>query len=1249
MSVIGSNALAGASGQGSDGFIIEKSLKFDENDTPYLNKTFSSTSSSFTVSFWMKLGRADEAGGYDHIFSCSGNDGSAYDFSVSMYNNTIYIYNGSHNNSTGRLLRDPAAWYHIVCSVNSNTATLYVNNEQVQQVTGCKYGGTCHIGNWAGSGYHFDGYLAEVQFVDGEALAPGDFAEYDDNNNWQAKKFSGSYNFTPTVTYPAVYVSSPGAYGAVTDVNTVNGNVFTSAGSTGASGSIRVEFASAITGVTHVKFKGGGYALSSGFSIKVNGSTTHTGLSTNSSYAVRTETLSSATDITSFEIVSTNDGWALGDLQFSTDGTNFTAPSGTAAVIPSAGVNGFHLDFAGNNFGTDNSGNNNNWTVNNLSSGVYSGTKPKWYTSTTLYTTKSDVVANATDRGQSAFTLSSEEFVYLVPNDGGAVGELCHPTGSQYPALFYVYVRSSGDTSWYNTGSHGATEAGTFQWENTTGTPQAYDYTKTEDLYLVGDTRNGGQPDAASKMSGSFPALVNFVAQTDALPDSPTNGDADDDTGAGGEVIANYCTMNPLANYLTLTNGNLEVSQSSAVHHSSFGTIGVSSGKWYWEITKNDGNNSAATSIGLGVANAKYTLDSQYFSSTTYDTFIGYMQSGVGLYDGSDSIERTVTALGSGVEHTTGTWMLAFDFDAGKGWIGKDGTWLSDTTAGNEGNPATGANPCFDAFVSGETYVPLIGMYAATSVTANFGQRAFAYSAPSGFKALCTANLTQSDVPDSSDCFDVKTYTGSGGLELASTSLNTSTAYRHHRILCEGDNNGGSISEIQFFDASGLIDASDTNNAGSSVTSNSNQGLAAWTAFNGTLGGSSYSYGVRKDPSSGFYIAKDWGSGNTKTITAVKIWGVDSYAIAGNTSSTYIKLQGSNDGSTWTDLQEWDDSRTGSWTSSSSTQVAHTSDTTTTIGGYEFSPDLVWIKKRSGTSDHALFDTVRGATKRLYPNDTSNEDTLTDTLTAFNSDSFSLGTASDVNANGDTYVGWAWDAGNSTVSNTDGDITSSVRANTSAGFSIVKWTTPTWSGSANRQVGHGLNAAPEFIITKGISTTGSWYTYHKELDASNPNDYYITLNSTDTVNQLADSFGPDIPDSTTFGDRLLGFTENAESVAFCWTPVSGYSAFGKYLGNGNTNGPFVYTGFRPALVIVKDLSSSTSWCLWDSKRPGYNLTDDLFNIDNSNAEAAWAYIDILSNGFKVRGTHAVQNTNGDSYIYAAFAENPFQANGGLAR
>jgi hypothetical protein len=194
-----------------------------------------------------------------------------------------------------------------------------------------------------------------------------------------------------------------------------------------------------------------------------------------------------------------------------------------------------------------------------------------------------------------------------------------------------------------------------------------------------------------------------------------------------------------------------------------------------------------------------------------------------------------------------------------------------------------------------------------------------------------------------------------------------------------------------------------------------------------------------------------------------------------------------------------------------------------------------------------------------------------------------------------------------------------------------------------------LGAAPAFIITKGIDSVASWYTYHKDLDATNPNDYYLTLNTTDAASSLADSFGPNVPDSTTFGDRLLGFSAGEDVIAYCFAPVAGYSAFGSYTGNGSSDGPVIVTGFRPALVILKRTDGAAAWYMYDYKRDGYNAANKLLYANYSNAEADNHIPDFLSNGFKIRTTGTVANGNGNDYIYMAWAKNPFSSNGGLAR
>ena len=310
------------------------------------------------------------------------------------------------------------------------------------------------------------------------------------------------------------------------------------------------------------------------------------------------------------------------------------------------------------------------------------------------------------------------------------------------------------------------------------------------------------------------------------------------------------------------------------------------------------------------------------------------------------------------------------------------------------------------------------------------------------------------------------------------------------------------------------------------------------------------------------------------------------------------------------------------------------------ITGLNFSPDLVWIKQRSGSALHSLQDTVRGATKNLVPNDTQGEGTETAFLNAFLSNGFSIGTSSVVNDGSSTYVGWAWDAGSSTSSNTDGGITSSVRANASAGFSIVGYT----GTGSNATVGHGLNAAPGLILLKCRDNSRHWVVYHSGLtDAS----YYLRLDATNAQSQTGGMWNSTAPSSSVFSIGTAGQTNtNTEDfIAYCFAPVSQYSSFGKYTGNGNVDGPCVFTGFRPAFLLIKNSSlAGSNWIIIDAARDTFNEADNLLkpNLDNAEQITTANEVDILSNGFKLRGTDGDTNGNSNTLVYAAFAEHPFK-------
>jgi hypothetical protein len=532
---------------------------------------------------------------------------------------------------------------------------------------------------------------------------------------------------------------------------------------------------------------------------------------------------------------------------------------------------------------------------------------------------------------------------------------------------------------------------------------------------------------------------VTAGAGNDSLVDVPTNG-GQTDTGAGGEVRGNYCTLNPLdkSTSITLANGNLDFSQTTSTVRNVRGTIAFpSSGKWYFEYVP---GGSAAGAPGIAAASAP--LD-----SSLSGTMVTYQENALRNLNGSTA--------SYGATYTAGD-VIGVTYDA-------------DANSINfyKNNVAQGAiTP-----TSGVTYFPFVSVFNATCVL-NFGQRPFAYTAPSGFKALNTANLPAPLVTKPSDVMDVALYTG--------------------------------------------------NNTARSIT------------------------------------------------------------------------------------------------------------------GLGFSPDFVWIKGRSGATDHALYDIVRGAQLDLVSNSTAAETTQTTGLTAFNSDGFSIGTLAKLNTNAATYAAWTWDAGSSTVTNTQGSISSQVRANASAGFSVSTFTK---TANTNQTIGHGLGVAPSLVIVKTRESSGytGWAVYH----ISTGSNGYLELNTTSAFNTLSTTWNNTAPTSSVFS-MGTGWTATQNMVAYCFAPVAGYSSFGSYTGNGSADGPFVYTGFRPAFVLVKRSNSTGNWTILDSKRLGYNVDNRPLFPNLTSAEGTTVLSDITSNGFKVRTTDASFNTNAGTYVFAAFAEHPFQ-------
>jgi hypothetical protein len=566
----------------------------------------------------------------------------------------------------------------------------------------------------------------------------------------------------------------------------------------------------------------------------------------------------------------------------------------------------------------------------------------------------------------------------------------------------------------------------------------------------------------------------------------------------GGSVRGNYPTFSPIdvspsSTAQTITQGNLSLFSSSTTRvDGAYSTIAVTSGKWYTEITLTTRTGDYPTAGWCATSFNTNGSGFQYQAGGDANNPRGAAVDPAGrLYVNSSS---------TGVNYFANTWaqgdiiQVAVDIDNKLIWFGKANSWSG--TAGNmNGCPSAGTNGTSFSAQGGTAFKFQCCIGDSDRGDVNFGQRAFAYTAPTGFKALCTQNLTAPSISNGANYMAATTYTGTGNA-----------------------------------------------------------------------------------------------NGDTQTVT-------------------------------------------------------------NTVNSISFQPDFVWTKDRttSGSSTydyHLLADSVRGAGNEMNSNTTAAE-YAGNQISAFNSSGFSARrntTYNQNNINGTTYVGWQWKGGGTAVTNTAGSITSSVSANTTAGFSVVTYT---GNGTVGATVGHGLGVTPGMVIVKSRSATSDWPVKILPYMAGGSR---LELSTTNAI--TTEAAGPGSlwnatnPNSTviTLGNQAMTNTNSTTYVAYCFAPISGYSAFGSYTGNGSTDGPFVYCGFRPRWVMVKRTDAGGArWAIADTSRSPYNVGSQMLYADASNTEdtGSGATYDIVSNGFKIRAVDGNWNTSGGTYIYAAFAENPF--------
>ena len=293
----------------------------------------------------------------------------------------------------------------------------------------------------------------------------------------------------------------------------------------------------------------------------------------------------------------------------------------------------------------------------------------------------------------------------------------------------------------------------------------------------------------------------------------------------------------------------------------------------------------------------------------------------------------------------------------------------------------------------------------------------------------------------------------------------------------------------------------------------------------------------------------------------------------------------------------------------------------------DMQPDFVWIKNRDATDSHCVFDAVRGATKVMHSDTNAAEATDADTLDSFTSDGFQVDADVKVNTNTEDYVAWSW------------------KESATAGFDIVSYT---GNGTDDTDISHSLSAVPHVMIVKNRETVEHWAVYHHKV-SSDPETDFLKLNLNSAVGDDVNKWSDEAPTSSVFtvGSSTYTNEDGVGMIAYLFSEKQGFSKFGTYTGNGNADGTFVYTGFRPAFVLTKVSSTTENWTLMDNKRPGYNNINLALSPDTTAADSAYTIIDFLSNGFKFTDTATTINASGATYVYAAFAEAPFVNSNGV--
>lgn len=1360
MGIIGNPLLLGEEGGGGGGdYAIERSLRFSSADSAYLSRVPASAGNrkTWTWAGWVKR---SAFGSTPSLFSVL--DGGSIIIFGFESSETLRLQGSGINVITTPVYRDPSAWYHVVLSFDTTQATaadrvkIHVNGA-IQGVSGTyptlntdysvNVAAEHQIASYnASAGRFFDGYLADVHFIDGQALDPTDFGEFDANGIWQPIQYAGTFgtngfhlpfsnaatadtlaedasgngnhwtpnNITPlgqaspesgvitaisaTPVYSSYTTGTP--YSAGSEPLMFNGNLtdYCTAGIGQTMSwtpptpipitSKAVVYVGAYSGTGANLLVVNGVDYSSLMIATANPSVWRTPDITDAQLTSITWTIPGASVFRSPSAVEVDgtiliDGATTLTLASDKDLTKFSSGDAvnqdSGRIIESDTITAVNATAAPTTYDARYGTARSAWSSQTvLATNLGLGTAPSkvstyWVSFRNVQGVGGIVYGIATNvAGITTGSLrayESDDGITWTEVATGNLGEFgVHSPEYKIPVCLKQYcgierVDQQLDTNNYYATAGLASAILTFATDKdlaafsagdaveqdalTAGAPAPTQYTYSFIDTAIGDKGSTVAQDVTASYNNDIRSLNLGVF-------TPSGGNVVFDVGDASAVVTIY----PQASSGYLYGSN------DLIYWTRIGTINSSTPAQTWtgyRYYSPDSTSTAYTGITVGsgvvapapsgtVASTDATAKTMTlatsngtWSPNTGNYVIGPAKTASGTVASTDVSSQTMTLSSS-----TGLWSA----NAGKYVIGPN-TLSSTRHVDSLRDSPTNGDTANDTGLGGElegnyaTWNPLIKAVGSTTNTYANGNLDGTINIANTGAGVILSNFGMSSgkwywetVITSASVFNVDVgivesgTTGSIGNGYSSIGQ-VANGYSYYAPEGNVYNNGSGTSYGSTYasgDVIGIAFDADTGKL--------------WFAKNGTWQASG-------DPAAGtnaafssittgkFYVA-GWGvvSGSTesRTYTAAVNFGQRPYihpAPAGFQSLCTANLPEPTikDGSKAMDV--------ALYTGNGGTQ---------TISGLGFSPDLVWMKSREASNTLPVwYDSVRGAFKMLRSNSNAAEIDYTSVdvgVTNFGANSFTIkdNTSGDYNINGApggtyagagaSYVAWTWDAGSSTVTNNNGTITSQVRANPSAGFSIVEFT----GSTSSYTVGHGLNVAPVFYIIKASNGVRDWPVYTTTVDGSLD---YLYLNRTDAKGDAGNS----APTSTVvYPDQL----EALDYVMYCFAPVEGYSAFGSYVGNGSaTDGPFVYTGFRPRWILVKNSSNSAgyNWFILDGKRSPYNKVNDALlpnRSDSEDADNSGYEMDFLSNGFRVTSTNSVSNGSGDTYIYAAFSENPFK-------